>query len=740
MRKGGQGQSRLSAGSWRSRFLASPMVAGRLFVFSFLLVACGGGEVRRLPQGVSLELGPGAVCEDLDLATQVARPNSHSATRFLNGWWPDHDQKGWLRAPTGSASIALATDGRGGSLVLATEAPVLRAKIDGQAAAVEAQDSRQRIEIPYGPPGIRYLEIGGEEPFSVQGGRFLPLQDSPMRVTECSLALDSEMSSVVEIQAEPGVPWSLWDSSSQEPLSSSKDGAAQSLVLKGGSWSRLRLRHPEGARLRLSLQRRESTDLALVKSGEREKVTDQDDPVTPEASEAQGVPGTPDGVGLERPRLVLVYVMDALRAEAVDNLAPESTWGTLGSQGLSFGSHRAVAPNTLPSTKALHVGRVWNQQGGWSLGEEETTLAERFRDAGYRTGLFSNNPWVNTKYGLGQGFEVAAEASPEQEGDRYFDDAERLHEAALSWVSTLAPEDSVFLYVHVLHPHNPYRPPPPLVGKNCSGIPSTMDGTTETLAEIRRGRIRPQASDRARIVCLYRASLEYADAQLGEFLKGLGNRFEDHETLVVATSDHGEELFEHRGVLHGYTLFEEMIRIPLVVWAPGRIGVGRISRPTSTLDVHGFLAEVAESAKTPGAVTPGGLPAGRLEWLSKRLLAADGPAQHFAAAASVKGGIFSLQRGRWKVIWAPRRGNAWGQGQGTGRRRDSVEVYDLEEDPMEMLPLPVGNQEEALWLLSQLRGRIRDAAAQAATAGEEAKEPEIDEALRRRLKSLGYAE
>ena len=94
--------------------------------------------------------------------------------------------------------------------------------------------------------------------------------------------------------------------------------------------------------------------------------------------------------------------MDALRADlgSVENQLPPPTWRRLTAEGRQFKQHRSVAPNTLPSTKALMTGKVWPARGGWKLSEDDgATLAEHFRAAGYRTGLFSNNPYVSSEFG-----------------------------------------------------------------------------------------------------------------------------------------------------------------------------------------------------------------------------------------------------------------------------------------------------------------------------------------------------
>ena len=191
---------------------------------------------------------------------------------------------------------------------------------------------------------------------------------------------------------------------------------------------------------------------------------------------------------------------------------------------------------------------------------------------------------------------------------------------------------------------------------------------------------------------------------------------------MALTSDHGEELFDHGGVLHGYTLYEEMIRIPLVLWWPGTVAPGDHAGPTSTLDLHATLA---------GLVAPDADSEGR------PLLPSPPDADvHLAAAASVKGGIYSIQSGRWKLVWAPRRGLDWGVGGGLGRTRSTEYLFDLETDPGELTNRAGEGGLEAAWLRSRLKAWI----AAKTPHGTEDEEPGVDAETRRRLEALGYVD
>ncbi len=445
----------------------------------------------------------------------------------------------------------------------------------------------------------------------------------------------------------------------------------------------------------------------------------------------------------EAPRLVLLYVMDALRADYLGHLGgPEGVsphLDRLAAEGVTLTRHLSVAPNTLPSTKSIFTGQTYLARGGWKLPSDgPETLAEVFAGAGYRTAVFSGNPNVSATYGTIRGFEHDATreiyrrhtGAPET---AYNDSAERVQAAARRWLDGIAASERAFAYVHSLNPHNPYQPPEPFLGRFADNG-STIDASTETLLAIKKRRRPIDGADEDRIRGLYAGSVAYNDLHFRAFLDEIERRYSPGEALVIVTSDHGDELFEHGGVLHGYTLYEDQLQIPLIFWWPTRIEAGRVTAATDNLDLHETLRSLVRAPTS-------GRGEGRSLWpLLRRSATEPGAARgkevRFAAASSLKGGIFMARSARYKLIWAPRTGAGWGQGEGRGRSRDPEYLFDLENDPGETVNLAGESSLESAWLRSRLRAWIERGKAIEAGAAEE--EVEIDPATRDQLKALGY--
>jgi arylsulfatase A-like enzyme len=434
----------------------------------------------------------------------------------------------------------------------------------------------------------------------------------------------------------------------------------------------------------------------------------------------------------EAPRIVVLYVLDALRADHLgafgDPRWPTPVLDRIASEGVALVSHMSNAPNTKPSLKSLFSGRSVLVDGNRKMPDASvTTLAEAFLGAGYRTAAISGSPWVSGAFGTAQGFQFRSRRARHRPRPPNRN-ASRVHAEALRWLDGLAERERAFLYLHTMHPHNPYDPPGTIKDEYASGIDSRIEGSTETLLEIRKGRRDTTGTDRERLRALYAAGLAYNDRELAGFMDELRRRFAPGEALVVLTSDHGEELFDHRGVLHGYTLYEDQLHVPLIFWWPGRLAPAQVDSGSDHLDLHATLRSLIEP-ELPDDVE------GRQLW--KELAGRTDVAGRvrFAAASSLDGGIFMARSERYKLIWAPRVGGRWGMGDGPGRAFEPELVFDLEHDPGEQINLAGEPILEVAWLRSRMmawieRGRRDDSG--------EGEPEEIDAATRAELEALGY--
>jgi arylsulfatase A-like enzyme len=438
------------------------------------------------------------------------------------------------------------------------------------------------------------------------------------------------------------------------------------------------------------------------------------------------------------PRLVILYVLDALRADAVGHLGSISgatpCIDRLASEGAAFIDHFSVAPNTGPATKSLFTGYGYLKGRGLPP-EAPTTLAEEFAAAGYGTASFSSNPHLAPSFGLTRGFEHVAFLPLGEDhladGLRMLNDsAGRVHAAALQWLDGHRGDERVFLYLHTLNPHNPYTPPDPWPSRFVGRGDSRVDGHTGTLAAIRSLELEVSPADEERIREWYTANVAYNDAELCHFVDELRRRYEG-EVLLIVTSDHGEELFDHGGVLHGYTLYDELLHVPLLMWWPERIPPTRITESTGTLDLHSSLAVLAGTTQP---VDPDG---GRELW--GLILSGAGDrwsgGLHFATAPGLRYAAMARSSSR-KLILIRHPRLEWGMGLGPGRTHEAEYVFDLGDDPEERLNRAGESSLEVDWL----RTRLRTWEARWRKSQPVIDETELDAATRRQLEALGYVD
>ncbi len=293
---------------------------------------------------------------------------------------------------------------------------------------------------------------------------------------------------------------------------------------------------------------------------------------------ACGRDGPPTVARAERPNVLLVTI-DTLRADHLGcyghQAADTPTVDGLARRGVRFETAIAPAPLTGPSHASILSGRTplghgFRNNSGFVLAPAVSTVAEDFRQAGYRTGAFVSGFPLDRRFGFDRGFEVYDDHLPRGNDrrrtpyvERNADDTTR---AVLGWLgasSTLAGgRHPWFLWVHYYDPHAPYEPP------------------AADLAQ------RFQASP-------YDGEIAFVDRHLGRLLQALGERKEMDRTLVLVTSDHGESLGEHGEATHGIFIYDATIRVPWVMAGPG-VAVGRVPRTVvRSIDVAPTLLDYA---------------------------------------------------------------------------------------------------------------------------------------------------
>ncbi|QDV10084.1 Arylsulfatase [Planctomycetes bacterium Poly30] len=226
---------------------------------------------------------------------------------------------------------------------------------------------------------------------------------------------------------------------------------------------------------------------------------------------------------------------------------------------------------TWPSTGSLLTSLPPDAHGvksnaSCTLAQSLTTIAEALQGRGYTTAAFVGNPIVSSTRYFDQGFETFDETRSE------FRMSDELMPAALDWLETHAPL-RFFLYLHLVDPHTPHRPSPTQMERLGLG-PAPENWPEGGLDGIRR----PSANDPGTEITpelvqyandLYDTSVATTDMWFGRLLEKIDELGLDDRTIIVLTSDHGEELLDRGFRGHGHTVFPELVRSPLIFHVPG---------------------------------------------------------------------------------------------------------------------------------------------------------------------------
>lgn len=322
---------------------------------------------------------------------------------------------------------------------------------------------------------------------------------------------------------------------------------------------------------------------------------------------------------------VLLIVVDTLRADHLGAYGYDRPTSphldALASRGARFA--RAYAPSswTGASVASILTGlypRVHGMERHTSdLGARWPRLPAAFQDAGYATGAISANPaFVTPEVGFGGGFESfdllhGAPANPGDVGDHIWANpdmtalvhvaaANKVTDAALAWIRRHHNE-SYFLYLHYFDPHAGYYPPPEYARKLGVDPTSPLAGRQQRTVMF-AGRPPADPATLATLIGLYDGEIAFTDAEIGRLLTEVAPLI-TRPTIVVVTADHGEEFGEHGGLQHGKTLFEEQIRVPLVIARLGgdEAAAEVIETPFSLCDLWPLLAGMTGVPTRPGS-------------------------------------------------------------------------------------------------------------------------------------------
>ncbi len=314
----------------------------------------------------------------------------------------------------------------------------------------------------------------------------------------------------------------------------------------------------------------------------------------PESAVAQGAATTP----AVKPN-VIVIVLDSLRADHVGAYGysrPTTPFlDMLAREGLVFEQVLAQSSYTRQSVPSILTGRYPSECGafGWTASPRRgVNLGRVFKDAGYRTGMFTNTAMLEDA-AYHEGFDTFKNVNVvwNESGT-----GPVLSSAAGAFAAE-ENADPFFMYVHYLDPHGPYLPPRGFYARFADSInpqPLNINRALRIgLPELRAAGFGPGERQFDDLVNRYDAEIAHSDYAVGQLFDALEHAGKLDNTVVAIVADHGEEFLEHGFIEHAWMLFQEHLRVPLILWAPGLVRPGRHTGTVPLLSLAPTLATLA---------------------------------------------------------------------------------------------------------------------------------------------------
>lgn len=456
-------------------------------------------------------------------------------------------------------------------------------------------------------------------------------------------------------------------------------------------------------------------------------------------------------------RNVLLITVDSLRADATG-----ITWNdqpvtpqldAVADSGATFGEAVANGSNTPSSFPSILTSTYPLMYGGYSyLDERRPFVAEQFERAGYETVGYHSNPHLGPDMNYDRGFQRFNDRGERDEqtdvsllnklkytvedrldpnsalysvlrrGWHYltmstdtaaYADATKITESALDWLERWDSDENgpFFMWLHYMDVHYPFMPPEehlnalnvdPPSKRRIARLNGKMHENSDELSEV----------DRADLLDLYHGEVRYTDHEIGRVIDLLSELGQLEASTIAVTADHGEAFGEHGRYGHHPYLYDELLRVPLVLTGPNVSAGVDIESQVSLIDLGPTLCDLSDVNKSDkfcgNSLAPLIHPSG-------------GTLDEQTAICTAAGGdMLACRTKEWKCFW--------------NIDEDRVELYNLERDPEETTDVSKQHPE----VVGDFRKRLEAHLTEADQTDVELSDVTISSATKQRLRNLGY--
>ncbi|MFW9942197.1 MAG: sulfatase-like hydrolase/transferase [Candidatus Thorarchaeota archaeon] len=460
---------------------------------------------------------------------------------------------------------------------------------------------------------------------------------------------------------------------------------------------------------------------------------------------------------------VILITMDALRSDHLScygyqNVKTPSI-DSIAERGVLFNRAISQSPWTIPSFASMFTsynpsvhdgGRILCKGGErliTSIIPDIPVLPEILQEKGFVTGAFISNTHLCPAYGFARGFDdyfnFDHKANKESltcflylriwgklRGDRYDYNYGKtrsgvITEKAKEWIESHV-KTPFFLWIHYLDPHLPYegykeskifKKP---IYNNVRNRMDTLLGDNVFSSLVRSGTINLNSLERRLLVELYDEEITETDEYIGNVLKKLKELNMEDTTLIIFSSDHGEEFFDHNNFEHGHSLFEELIRVPLIFQYPKKLQSKIINKQVRLIDIMPTILELLNISLQDEIAGKSLLPL--MNSQDDKIEIPPAISEYLLYFEERK----SLRTENFKLIFYP--------------ESKKTELYNIEKDPLEITNLDAVNPETSETLYERLDSLIDYSIGlkNRLTRGKTSNVINPDKMLLERLRALGY--
>ncbi len=409
----------------------------------------------------------------------------------------------------------------------------------------------------------------------------------------------------------------------------------------------------------------------------------------------------------------------------------------LAAESIVLDDFMTVVPTTLASHTSLFTGKYAHSHGtprnGFVVNDQNVMLAELLRERGFATAGFIGSFALESRFNFAQGFDHYDETFERMAGEHGRQQSERSAEsvtrAVIDYLDRAPAADHRFLFVHYFDAHALYEAPAPYDTlydprgrRELPGWRAVSEATTR--------RVGRRTSVADRMSRQYAAEITYMDHHIGKLVDALRERRILDESLLVITSDHGENHWDHAVSFdHGWSTYQSTIRAVGVVRLPNAEGAGtRIEALVANIDMLPTVLAYLGIAEPPGidGAAIGLTDPPQVDPERARFCQATKPPRaetdpRWANITKAR----CIRQGKYKLVQIP--------------YLNREELYDLDRDPGEQDDLLAAESQEIDSVASGLRARLEAWAASARPLPSRYDSSQQEETIER-LKSLGYVE